>query len=71
MIPLSPLPDAVADLKVRQMPPYVREAVLEQAEAERAFHLCRSPETADAREYALSDMARASKILAAVPHRHD
>lgn len=65
----APIPTAVADLKVAQMPQHVRDAVTGRADAQRAFRLCRGPLTAEARETAIADMARADKTLATVPQR--
>lgn len=58
-------PAAVDVFKLRQFPRRIREAVTAGADAKRAFRLCRSPLTAEAREYAISGMARANKSLAA------
>jgi len=65
----APIPDAVADFKVRQWPQARRESELTAADAERRFQLCRTPYTAEAREHAMSDMARTRKQLATLPQR--
>lgn len=63
----NPIPTAVADLKVRQMSPRVRQAVLAEADAKRAIQQCRTPLTAEAREYAIAGITAARKVLATVP----
>jgi len=65
----APIPDAVADFKVRQWTPVRRELELAAANAERSYRLCRSEYTREAREYAIADMARANKHLATIPQR--
>lgn len=71
MTNLTPVPDAVLAFKARLFPERVAEAVKSLADAQRSFQLCRTPLTYEAREYAISDMARATKILATVPTRND
>lgn len=66
----TPIPDAVADLKVRQMPARTRAAVLAEADAKRRFALCRTEYTRGARELAIADITRARKVLANVPERN-
>lgn len=65
----TPIPAAAADFKVRQWTRARRELELAAANAERAYLLCRTPYTAEAREYAIADMARARKHLARLPQR--
>lgn len=65
----TPIPDAVADFKAAQWSPARRELELRAANAERSFRLCRTPYTAEAREYAIADMASAAKHIACLPQR--
>jgi len=65
----TPIPDAVADFKVRQWTRARRELELAAANAERAFGLCRTAYTREAREYAIADMHHANKRLATIPQR--
>ena len=60
-----PIPDSVAVLIGRQMPKPVIEAEIAAENAAYCIRLCRTPLTAEAREYALADLARANKVLAA------
>ncbi|MGW0312082.1 hypothetical protein [Streptomyces flavidovirens] len=60
-----PVPDRVADLIASQFPPQIKVAVRESVKAATAFGWCRTEFTREAREYAISDMARQNKILAA------
>ncbi|MBA0051183.1 hypothetical protein E0L36_09840 [Streptomyces sp. AJS327] len=66
---LVPVPEAVTLFKSRQLPPRVRNAVLATANAKRAFQLCRTPYTWQAREYAIADIYAGRKVLATVPSR--
>ncbi|MFD5419426.1 hypothetical protein ACFWJT_15555 [Streptomyces sp. NPDC127069] len=59
------MPDRVADLIASQFPDHVRTAVQQATMAEESFLLCRTEFTLKAREHAISDMARANKVLAA------
>jgi hypothetical protein len=61
----SIIPDRVAHVIHQNLPKRIREAVKATADAERSFYLCRTPLTAKAREYAISDIAAANKLLAA------
>lgn len=67
--PPTEIPAAVADFKFRQWPQARRELELTAANAERNFRLCRTEWTREAREYAISDMARTGKHLATLPAR--
>jgi hypothetical protein len=60
-----PIPDSVAALIGRQMPEPVLQAEIAAENAAYCIRLCRTPETAEAREYSLADLARANKVLAA------
>lgn len=60
-----PIPDRVAVLIGRQIPERVLQAEREAENAAYIVRLCRSPRNAEARETALSDLARANKVLAA------
>jgi len=60
-----PIPDAVATLIGRQIPEHVLDAEIAAMNQAYVIGLCRKPETAEAREYALGDLARANKVLAA------
>lgn len=60
-----PVPDAVAVLIGGQMPARVLQAEVAAESAAYSIRLCRTPFTAEAREFALADLARANKILAA------
>ena len=60
-----PIPDAVAILIGQQMPEHVLRAEIEAENQAYNVRLCRTPLTREAREYALADMARANKTLAA------
>jgi len=60
------IPAAVADLKARQWPVAVREAVTDRADAVRDLH---APAAGAAREQPVERIARADKQLARVPHR--
>ncbi|WP_020135067.1 hypothetical protein [Streptomyces sp. 351MFTsu5.1] len=65
-----PVPDAVADLSARQLPPHIRQAVKDAADAGRSLSLCRLPRYEEGRQRALASIARANKQLAAHnPHR--
>ncbi|MEU1071834.1 MULTISPECIES: hypothetical protein [unclassified Streptomyces] len=61
----SIIPDRVADLIASSLPSRVQLAVGNAASAEYAVRLSRGPRYTVAREYALADLARANKILAA------
>ncbi|MET9956685.1 hypothetical protein ABZ135_34775 [Streptomyces sp. NPDC006339] len=60
-----PIPDAVAVLIGSQVPEHVLRAEVEATNQAYNVSLCRKPEYAEAREYALGDLARANKTLAA------
>jgi hypothetical protein len=60
-----PIPDAVAVLIGRQMPERVARAEREAVNQAYNVGLCRKPEYAEAREWALADLARANKVLGA------
>jgi hypothetical protein len=60
-----PVPDAVALLIARQMPPAVTDAETAAVDAAITVSRCRTQYTREAREYALADLARANKVLAA------
>lgn len=57
--------DAVALLSARTIPEHVLQAEIAAEDAAARFRLCRTPQTREAREVALSDLARANKVLAA------
>jgi len=59
-----PIPDRVAVLIGSQLPPHVLLAEKQAECAAYIVRLCRTRQTAEARECALADMARANKILA-------
>ena len=60
-----PIPDAVAVLIARQIPEHVLRAEVEATNQAYNVSLCRSPRYTEAREWALADLARANKTLAA------
>lgn len=60
-----PIPDSVASLIGNCMPAHVLQAEIEAESAAYSIRLCRTPFTAKAREYALAELARANKVLAA------
>ncbi|MFD9222052.1 hypothetical protein ACFWDI_19020 [Streptomyces sp. NPDC060064] len=60
-----PIPDRVAVLIGRQLPPHILQAEIAAENAVYNLRLCRSPEYREAREYCLSELAAANKILAA------
>lgn len=60
-----PIPDAVAVLIGRQMPPEVMAAEESAVDAAITVSRCRTQYTREAREYALAELARANKTLAA------
>lgn len=62
---LAETPDAVALLIARQMPREVTDAETEAVDAAITVSRCRTQYTREAREYALADLARANKTLAA------
>ncbi len=65
-----PVPDAVADLSARQLPPHIQQAVKAAAAAGRHLSLCRHPRYEEGRQWALAGIAAANKQLAAHnPHR--
>jgi hypothetical protein len=64
-----PIPDAVADFKIRQWTRSRREVEVAYSNAERSFRLCRTEWTREAREYAIADMARTGKHLGQLPQR--
>jgi hypothetical protein len=66
---LADTPDAVAVLIGSQLPEYVLRAEVEAENQAYNVRLCRGPQYREAREYALADMARANKILAAYDPR--
>ncbi|TXS21421.1 hypothetical protein EAO71_27360 [Streptomyces sp. ms191] len=68
-LPAVPVPDRVADLIGQQIPERVLQAEVEAVNQAYNISLCRSPRYAEAREYALGDLARANKILAAFDPR--
>lgn len=63
--PAVPIPDRVAVLIGSQVPEHVLRAEVEATNQAYSISLCRKPEYAEAREYALGDLARANKTLAA------
>ncbi|MEV4423995.1 hypothetical protein AB0K23_01200 [Streptomyces sp. NPDC049602] len=63
-LPSVPIPDAVVTLIGRQIPEHVLDAEIEATTQAYVIGLCRKPETAEAREYALAGLARANKTLA-------
>ena len=60
-----PIPDAVAILIGRQMPEHVLRAEIEAENQAFNVRLCYGPQYREAREYALAELARANKVLAA------
>ncbi|MER7517846.1 hypothetical protein ABTZ91_15900 [Streptomyces sp. NPDC126499] len=60
-----PIPDRVAALIGSQIPEHILQAEVEATNQAYCISLCRKPEYAEAREYALSELHRANKILAA------
>lgn len=62
-------PDAVAVLIGRQMPPEVMAAEESAVDAAITVSRCRTQYTRKAREYALAELARANKVLAAYDPR--
>ncbi|MEU8525310.1 hypothetical protein AB0C77_06855 [Streptomyces sp. NPDC048629] len=64
-----PVPDAVAVLIGSQIPERVLRAEVEATNQAFNVGLCRSSRFAEAREYALGDLARANKVLAAYDPR--
>jgi hypothetical protein len=60
-----PVPDAVADLAGRQLPPHVRDAVGRQAATLRRYAQLAQPQYAEARWILAQDIATANKTLAA------
>ncbi|WP_030319687.1 hypothetical protein [Streptomyces flavochromogenes] len=60
-----PVPDAVALLIGQQIPKHVLDAEIEAVTLAYRISLCRKPETVQAREYNLGQLARANKTLAA------
>ncbi|MEF9521298.1 hypothetical protein NDO59_05215 [Streptomyces sp. RB13] len=63
--PPIPVPDAVALLAGRHLPPRVRAAVADAAEAARLYAACRGPQYAEARQLLEARLRRANKTLAA------
>lgn len=66
---LTETPDAVAVLIASQMPEHVLRAEVEAENQAYNVRLCRAPQYREAREYALADLARANKLLAAYDPR--
>jgi hypothetical protein len=64
-----PIPDSVAVLIDSQMPAHVLRAECEAENQAYNVGLCRGPQYREAREYALADLARANKVLAAYDPR--
>lgn len=64
-LPSIPMPDSVAVLIGRQMPEHVLRAEREAVNHAYNIGLCRGPQYAEGREWALADLARANKVLAA------
>ncbi|MFF2383738.1 hypothetical protein [Streptomyces sp. NPDC058108] len=60
-----PVPDAVADLAARHLPPRVRDAVDLQAAALRRYARLGQPQYAEARWLLAQDVAATNKIAAA------
>jgi hypothetical protein len=60
-----PVPDAVADLAARQLPPRIRDARRESWQACVHLTLCRHPRYEEGRQMALARIAAATKVLAA------
>jgi len=65
----APIPDAVADFKIRQWTRERRTHEVAYSNAARTYQLCRTEWTREAREYAIADMHRARKQLATLPTR--
>ena len=63
-LPAVPIPDRVAVLIGSQVPEHVLQAEMEATNQAYCISLCRKPELAEAREYALSELHRANKVLA-------
>lgn len=61
------MPDPVVDLIESHYPDHVKTAATDMRKARTAFLLCRTPLTAEAREYAIADMHAAAKVLATYP----
>lgn len=68
LIPV-PIPDRVAILIGDCIPEHVLQAEIAAESAAYNVRLCRTPFTREAREYALADLARATKVLAAYDPR--
>lgn len=65
-----PIPDAVADLSARQLPPHIRQAITEAGDAGRLLTETTGPQYAEARQLLHARLASANKLLAAHnPHR--
>jgi hypothetical protein len=64
-----PIPDAVAILIGDCIPEHVLRAEVEAENQAYNVRLCRGPQYRKAREYALADLARANKVLAAYDPR--
>lgn len=64
-----PIPDRVAGLIGAAMPPEVMAAEEAAVDAAITVSRCRTSFTREAREYALAELARANKVLAAYDPR--
>jgi len=64
-----PIPDSIAILIGSQIPEHVLRAEVEAENQAYNVRLCRGPQYREAREYALADVARANKTLAAYDPR--
>lgn len=64
-LPAVPVPDRIAVLIAEQIPEHVLRAEVEATNQAYSIGLCRRPEYAESREWALGELARANKTLAA------
>lgn len=60
-----PIPGGIALRSARQLPPHIRQAVGEAAEAGRLYAACRGPQYAEARQLLEGRLRAANKTLAA------
>jgi hypothetical protein len=60
-----PIPDSITSRVGAQLPPRVRAAVRDAADARRRLALCTHPRYEQARQLAYTDLARANRVLAA------
>lgn len=61
------MPDQVVDLIESRYPDHIKTAARSMRQARTSWLLCRTPFTAEAREYAIADMHAAAKVLATYP----